>query len=217
MGDQNRHWLRAGSAGAEGGLRSGDRVGTRRLPTDFSPEGFRWFHLPLLAFDGELMAGRDALLVAPSVWEWDDWGHAPGTGSELRFGDFHSDAWHEENRAGSYQADFRYASRRDRLARLLADVLDDRVEDTSLPRILSGRGVYPGAEGDMGGNRPIGMSRSEDILHWTPQVLALNYATADQISRTEFDGARGVVTIRYADEGDLDGDYTLYLQVRRVE
>jgi hypothetical protein len=219
MGDINRGGLlrlAAGTAGAGGGLVSGNDVGTRRLATDFPADGFRAFRLPLLVFDGELTEDQGAVLIAPSVWEWDDFGLAPGTGGDFRFGDFHVDPTAEQNRAARYEAGFAAGRRPEVIRARLADALAERPAPGSRPTVGVVRG-YPFAIGDCGGNRPIGMSDVEGEWVWQPQVLGLNYFTADMISRSEFDGPRGVVSIRYRDGESLQGDYTLHLQVRRIE
>ena len=219
-GDINRGGLlriRAGSQGDAGGLTSGDNVGSRRLPAGFPADGFREFRLPLLVFDGELSEVEGAVMIAPSAWEFDDWGLAPGTGGDFRFGDYHVDPFAEENRASIYERGFASTRRRDAITRRLADVLAEQPTAGSAPTIIAGPGVYHGVWGDSGGNRPIGMTYVEGESWWQPSALGLNYFTADYISRTDFDGARGVVSIRYRDADWLCGDYTIHLQVRRLD
>jgi hypothetical protein len=65
-------------------------------------------------------------------------------------------------------------------------------------------------------NRPIGMMRSGDRYDFDPQVLILTYQMADMIARTDFGKGNGVVEMRYKDDGDLEGDYTLYIKVVRL-
>ena len=107
------------------------------------------------------------------------------------------------------------------------------------PAVTSGRTLrFPFVGGDMGGNRPIGMTAapegSPDGFEFTPQVLVLNFATADRLAHTRFDLRTdiagpdstmrtstsllppGVIPIHYVDQGDLGGDYTLFVHIQRV-
>lgn len=61
--------LRAGSLGAKGGLRTGDRIPS--AAPQKRAAGPAADSLPLLLWEGELAQGRSAVLVAPTVWEWD--------------------------------------------------------------------------------------------------------------------------------------------------
>ncbi|MGE0552222.1 MAG: hypothetical protein AB7R55_02205 [Gemmatimonadales bacterium] len=72
MGDVNGHpsRVKAGTASAQGGIRSGDRVpGVPDVGAYVAQPTSSL--LPLLVWEGELRDGIDVLLVQPEVWEWD--------------------------------------------------------------------------------------------------------------------------------------------------
>ncbi|HEX4935821.1 MAG TPA: hypothetical protein VFV33_21725, partial [Gemmatimonadaceae bacterium] len=70
VGDRNGYTyrVRAGSASQLGGIRTGDKFPA--TPTQragpVSPDS-----LPMLLWEGELVPGRSAVVVTPTVWEWD--------------------------------------------------------------------------------------------------------------------------------------------------
>lgn len=70
VGDRNGYTyrVRAGSASQAGGIRTGDKfpaIPTQRAGA-VSPDS-----LPMLLWEGELVPGRSAVVVTPTVWEWD--------------------------------------------------------------------------------------------------------------------------------------------------
>ena len=76
------------------------------------------------------------------------------------------------------------------------------------------RGVdlnLPTVSGDMGGNRGIGSTDSGDGVVFQPRGLVLNYAIADRLDR---EGR--AIPVRYLETDGLDGDYTVFLFVRRL-
>ena len=86
MGDVNNQSnpprIRAGSAGDQGGLRTGDR-----FPTDepWNMRGApRTDRLPMLLWEGTLNRGRDLVIIVPLLWEWD--GGNPRLRSQLTLG-----------------------------------------------------------------------------------------------------------------------------------
>ena len=66
-GDVNRfsYRVRAGNAGPTGGLRTGDSYPASTSGKGASAE-------PTVLWQGELVQGRSAVVVVPTVWEWDD-------------------------------------------------------------------------------------------------------------------------------------------------
>jgi hypothetical protein len=180
-------------------------------------------------FSGTLVAGRDVVVIAPTIYEWDDLGST--TPFFLAEGDVERPArpWHgggENDRAGQLQA---------AIARNAARIGDaaSRLDPLSLSErfLVAGRSLgFPTIMGDMGGNRPIGMTRDGlDQLVFTPKALVLDYDTAEMIAGTRFmmsvrgagEGGRitlpqGVVPIRYLDDEGLNGDYTLFVFVEQA-
>src|SRR4029450_4405603 len=107
--------------------------------------------------------------------------------------------------------------------------------------LTSGRTLrFPFVRGDMRAPRPIRTTAppegTPDAFEFAPQVLVLNFATADRLAHPRFDlrtdspvpGAdstmrtstsllpRGVIPIHYVDQGDLGGDYTLFVHIQRL-
>ena len=239
FGDINRHSgrrVRAGMAGDRGGLATGDAVPAN--PFQPAPADVRGDRLPLHVFGGMLTPGRDEVLIAPTMWEWDDLGDGRTFGEAV--GDVENPPfpWHG-------------GSENDRAARLQAAIESRAGNIASAVRAIPARGVhsnflvggqslrFPSVGGDMGGNRPIGMTVAPagfgEAFAFTPQVLVLNYETAARLAQTRFDlridspvpgdTARststaplppGVIPIRYVDQGDLAGDYTLLVHIQRV-
>ena len=66
-------------------------------------------------------------------------------------------------------------------------------------------------------NRPIGMQPMGRQFGFIPQVLVLTYDFADLLSRTETNLGLGIIPIRYVDAPSFGGDYTLFLQVERLD
>jgi hypothetical protein len=72
MGDQNGYpeRVRLGLASGKGGIRTGNR---HPLPSPFRRVGaLATDSLPMVLWEGALVPGRSAVVVAPTVWEWDD-------------------------------------------------------------------------------------------------------------------------------------------------
>jgi len=174
---------------------SGAPVDSARLPLSLG--------VPHSYYQGEI-TGQKALVLFPALWEWDSDDEAP---------------------------------------RLLGDQFLRMARDHHLvdyvTRFLSGPGgttpsdfIKSGSEiglpltvtlghGPLGlgevGNRPIGMTRRDaDTYVFDPKVLILTYQAADMISRTDFGHGPGIFEMRFQDDRDLEGDYTLFLQVKRL-
>jgi hypothetical protein len=72
MGDQNGFpgRVRLGMASGKGGIRTGNR---HPLPSPFRRVGaLAADSLPMVLWEGSLVPGRSAVVLAPTVWEWDD-------------------------------------------------------------------------------------------------------------------------------------------------
>jgi hypothetical protein len=239
FGDINRHSARriqAGNAGSNGGLQSGNSVPSRN-PSQPVPADERGDRLPLHVFGGMLIPGRDEVLIAPTMWEWDDLGETRPFWDAVGDIDNPPFPWHgggDNDRASRLQSAIETRS-----GNIAAAVrtLDPRSAHGNF--LTSGRTLrFPFVGGDMGGNRPIGMTAapegSPDGFEFTPQVLVLNFATADRLAHTRFDLRTdiagpdstmrtstsllppGVIPIHYVDQGDLGGDYTLFVHIQRV-
>jgi hypothetical protein len=199
LADWDHNRIQAGTVTPTGGLRSGDSFPAASPETgDGTPAGVgipRYFN-----FGEELIERQKALVVIPSVWEWDS-----------------SDP-HLEDLCLAMARDPHLNSYVSRFINLtpgtgLSDFIK-RGSEIGLPLNVS-LGHGPLGLGEVG-NRPIGMTRSGDRYVFDPQVLILTYDAADMISRTDFGHGPGIFEMRFQDDRDLQGDYTLFLQVRRL-
>jgi hypothetical protein len=160
--------------------------------------------IPHFYYQGEIVQGEKALVLFPVLWEWDS-----------------------DNEAPRFLGDQFLTMARDRH---LVDYVTRFL--SSSPGTSPGDFIKTGSEiglplgvtlshGPLGlgepGNRPIGMIRRDaESYVFDPKVLILTYQAADLISRTDFGHGPGIFEMRFQDDHDLEGDYTLFLQVKRL-
>jgi hypothetical protein len=61
------------------------------------------------------------------------------------------------------------------------------------------------------------MVKQGDQYVFVPQVLTLNFDTADVVAKTNINGlGKGVLSVVYQDAPELRGNYRLFLQVERL-
>lgn len=155
-----------------------------------------------LFYEGEIARGEAAVVLFPVVWEWD--GDAEPQSLGDKFAEMATDP-----RLARYVSRFIVAPPGARLEDYIK-----RGSEIGLPlNVTLGHG--PLGLGEVG-NRPVGMTRSGDRYVFDPQVLILTYDAADMISRTDFGHGLGIFEMRFVDDPDLQGDYTLFLQVKRL-
>jgi hypothetical protein len=191
--------VRAGDAGANGGLRTGNSFPSATPWLGGSRETGPAF------FNAELIQGRVAGVIVPAIFEWD------GSGDMFR----------SYNRA---LLDLRSTLRtniegliRGAALRTPAQFLVEG-ETLGLGPVRAATSHGASGTGERA-DRPVGMARvfARTDFSFVPKVLVLTYEAADIISRSDFFGkGRGIVEIRYRDDSRLQGDYTMYLQVERV-
>jgi hypothetical protein len=58
--------------------------------------------------------------------------------------------------------------------------------------------------------------RDANTYQFDPTVVILTYEAAAMISRTDFGHGPGVFELRFLDDRDLEGDYTVFMQVKRM-
>jgi hypothetical protein len=207
MGDINNQThpprINAGRASALGGLRTGDPFPTpepwRRTGETSTQQP------PMLLWEGTLAKGSRAVVIVPTIWEWD------GPGGIL--------------------ADYR-TSMNSTLARYVRSLNTNEADLNNLIAIVTGG---PGARRPVGfeptGNaadRPIGIEvrpgfffsadENQVGLEWfTPKRILLTYDLAVQAVASTRDGlGPGIFKLAYRDHPDLEGVYTLYLQIEPV-
>lgn len=208
MGDMGRAdgepRIRAGTRGAAGlgGLRTGD-------PFPSSSPSSRAAAAPLFAdrpamllFDGTLAADQ-VLLALPTIWEYDPRGAFDLGGSDGR--DVGAD-WAEPvlRSAGAMAAFARgYLASTPPASPLFAG---SAVGLTGLGRTDLAQNPH---------NRPIGVTAVGDRFRFQPTAVALGCSAALDAARTNVGFGAGVIPITYRDQPgrDLNGDYTLFVQV----
>jgi hypothetical protein len=196
MGDMNGQdvvRLRAGSASDAGGIRSGDRVPTAEPWTSTGDP--RADRLPMLLWQGELVDRESAVVVQPTIWEWDN------GGGDLR---------------GTWPA----LMRNDSLIGASLVPLVANLAPGGRPPVHAFSQTFAL---ERNGDRPIGYQPAEANAWWkygyAPKRLILDYRIAeDALTRSFIPNRPGIVGIRYQEpvRDVLDGDYPLSLNVERA-
>jgi hypothetical protein len=210
-GDAFQRFIQAGSANVDhGGITAGNRVAAL---IDGRTDRVAAGRFPLTVFEGNLVAGRSVALIAPSLWEWDDFcGDTPGP--LLRGDPFPTRFWttnptSENDRLSGFESAMGNLARTDRVSRLARSYVTAGADTRA---VLAGRNFdLPVVRGDMGGNRGIGSVDTGDGITFQPQALILNYAIADRLAR-----AGAVIPVTYVESEGLDGAYTMFLFVERL-
>jgi hypothetical protein len=191
--------LPAGQAGA--GLTAGDVVPkgwderTGRSPVQGS--------FPLLVWEGELMDGKDALVIRPSLWEVD--------GDNTAFQYWKGWVARTDPRALVANA----------AAQSITQVTGDTIISTTSQALTTRWGRGAEAWADAGRDRPIGMTQ----YRWHDLVLVLTREAIEaELAKTSGTrGTPGLLALQLVDTArpdpvgaSMSGDYTLYLRVEPV-
>src|SRR5436190_4428122 len=193
---QERHFIiyavRAGTASATGGFRTGDEFPSPNpwadhpIPAELG--------IPHLLFDGEITQGINALAVIPTIWEFDH-------------GHYRNFVQYRES-----MSDPNLALAVSRFISPSPATLRDAIKTFS--RLRLGNRV-PVVGGEMI-DRPIGMGFDGEKFQFDPQVIILTYETADLIAHTDSGKGLGVLEMSYRDDPELGGNYSLYIKVVRL-
>jgi hypothetical protein len=179
------------SGGMVGGLLTGDTFPNDPSVLSGSPMVDR---APMLLFDGELTSSQ-VLVVVPTIWEQDgpdDLLTSIGRALNLVL----------DNGARSVRFAPEYPGLLGRILATEGDLGSD---------VHVGLGIF----GDPR-DRPIGMSLGRDSYFFSPQRLRFSFADADEASRTSFGYGTGVIPITYRDANALQGNYTIFVQIKRL-
>jgi hypothetical protein len=196
MGDTNgfSSRVRAGTASDQGGIVSGNTFPDPLDLTAFGPATSPSFTPPLTLWEGDLVQGRQAVVITPSIWEWD--------GSGDVFGGWLQ--WAQTalpKIAGSIGTIVGGGNASDvvkKATQLGLDVLT----------VFNDPGLI-GKPGD----RPIGTTKNVDGKYvFVPQVVLLNYDRAQALIQQKINGVSGLFTLHFQDDQALT-DYTLYFRV----
>jgi hypothetical protein len=203
LGDINNQngRVQAGSASPRGGLRTGDSFPT---PTPWMRSqglDLRRNWPPYTVWEGDLTDGKDVVLITPAVNEWD-----PGASA--------LEGW-------LVWADDAVEKLGPKIAALIGGPLPAAIVkglDLGLDLFMSLRksGVI-GKSAD----RPIGMTpdpKDSTKFVFNPQVLVLNYQTAEKVIADAPAGkGPGVLAFDFPDDPYLRGHYQLWVQVERLD
>ncbi|RMG53858.1 MAG: hypothetical protein D6717_10475 [Gammaproteobacteria bacterium] len=204
LGDTNGHSgrVRAGTASRRGGIRTGDDIpGPQPWRLRGAPRGDR---LPLAVWEGELVQGENTVVVIPVLWEYD--GNRSWYRGWLDWGKRIPEALKAESLLS------RLSTAQGRLLFDLDELNIGKRAFMSFPERILGQNA----------DRPIGtrkflQSRRNVMLSFSPKALVLTYDTAESALKDNLGGkGPGLISIRYKDHPDLEGDYTMYVQVRRL-
>ena len=149
---------------------------------------------PFLVWEGDLVQGLNGVVIIPTIWEIDG--------------------------GGSIFPHFQTA-----LDEAAPEILATAATLAGGP--ATGQAVRPAAQATFRaieratsdirretGDRLIGIGQTP----FRPWLIQLNYDIAEEVMRTRIGRApAGILSIPYHDEGDLNGDYTLYLKVERID
>ena len=145
-----------------------------------------------------MVRGEDALLVLPSLWEWDTpyMLESPFTaGVAAAWGDAGIEA---EVRRMSRDGSGPSVTFGARLVELF-DAVRISKDPSGDPR-----------------SRPVGMTDRGDHYSFDPRVLVFTYQTASRLAASSFGPGRGVYRLDFDDDPRLRGAYTLYIQVEQL-
>lgn len=204
-GDEwRRTRVHAGRADRFGGVRTGDDIpSSPAYAPVFNPrEGIPLNpELPFLVFEGDLVQGLNAVVIVPTMWEVDGGGNL-----WPRFQTAINAAAPAIITAGATLAG--------------GPTAGGAVGPAATATFSALDNLMTGIRGGDGGDRLIGLHRSSsgDGETFTASVVRLNYDLAELALRTRIGPhPPGILAINYRDDGDLNGNYMLYLKVERVD
>jgi hypothetical protein len=194
-----------GSGTRMGGLKSGNIVPNKEpWKRTAQPSAF---YMPMEVWCGTLTQGQNAVVIVPSIWEWD--------GVSSTFGEW-------VNWANSLVNDL---AKNKAFMALIGKKGSPIVLGTQL---TLGAAVRLDSTGLVGGerDRPIGVTRSTRVpktYEFTPpHKIVLNYETADFFVRDGGAGALGaaapgVQPLIFVDDPFFQGRYTIYVHIERID
>lgn len=212
MGDTNRApgRIRAGSRSSEGGLKTGDRFpDAEPWKRKRAPQGDE---LPMAIFEGKLRQGEDAVVIIPSIIEWDN---APDY--LLGFADGVAKVASEVLPffAGKPNEKANFVKVAEQRAKAAISPTTALVLAQAIPVVWKELRSLFGTAGD----RPIGLQETkEGKLEYKPPVICLTYESAKRLGEVDFGRGRGVLELHYRDAKSLgSGHYVLFLQIELLK
>lgn len=228
--------IAAGSLSPKGGLRSGDTIPNVSDPWRryTAPQQKQ---LPLSVWEGLLVDGQNAVLIVPAIWEqdrtdklvavfntaeniwgltlkpfWDGFSSGyidPAATHKFLFGEDFAAV-----QTGVSDVSFLIFMPYNRLLKELSPQKDLNPMNMVANWLGAAAGNVLGESRD----RPIGMIEYAGGYVFDPQVITLNYRTAEaSLAPNALQRGPGILEIRYVDAQRLAGNYTLYVQIEKVQ
>ncbi|MEO8161695.1 MAG: hypothetical protein ABI588_09770 [Arenimonas sp.] len=206
MGDINgfrpEDRIRAGHASDDGGIQTGDKVGTTGTRHG-TPRADR---LPLRIFEGELYGGM-SLLVVPTIWEWDG---APGPLEQLARGMLAP----LDVAGASFDIAAAEIGRSERGADTGLGYLGRYSELLGVRDVVGVNEVQDQTVVGTQADRPIGMSQAGGGKYrFDPWVIRLGPQGVRNAAARDRGLGPGVIVLHYEDAPALRGKYDLYVQI----
>jgi hypothetical protein len=203
--------VQAGSAGPTGGIAAGDAVPAAQGLAGAASLAAAPNQFPLLVWEGTLTAGREVLVIVPTLWERD---------TQARVFDAYRIGWLTAS-LPALMAQPPLAASLVSPALAAVQAPDPQAGDVAgiLGRAVAGR--YTGVTSallaaDAGADRPIGIGTLTDV----GGVYAERYVvvTREKVAALPVGGATTVsVPLRDTDRTRLGGDYEVYLRIERIQ
>jgi hypothetical protein len=184
--------VRGGSSrrlGANGGFRAGDSFPESPEKHTTNPQRYT---LPQLIWEGDLIRRQNAVVIIPTIWEWD--------GVSNLF-----DAWEHADAGQVYT---------------VGGLISNSNSTDQSNAKLSIRGEVTGQLSmrtvSLPADRPIGMFQDSFTYHFRPEVFILTYDEALRMVQLSQSKGGEAFPFTYEDAAGLGGRYTLYLQVEHL-
>jgi len=209
MGDTNgfqpEDRIRAGQASEDGGIQSGNKVGTTGTRLGEPREN----RIPMRVWEGEIQDNMSVLIV-PTIWEWDG---APSALEQLVgnllvpvniiAGAFDGAAMMPDRRRDSSSDNNLFVSRFSEMLTARDVVGSSEVQEQTVV----------GTQAD----RPIGMTKGNgNTYRFDPWVISFGLKGARTAAAFDRGYGPGVIVLHYVDGPALNGKYDLYLQVEEL-
>lgn len=207
--------VQAGGRSEKGGLKTGDRAPNRDLSQP-RPAGMSTLNddFPMLLWQGDLYDGNNAVVIMPTIWEWDlrSINFPPHPGAVIP---------HDVPPPLKLQLDFDRWLRND-FGRFVATRIRTVFRSPFVGQAQRAGWAQERSNADIftmgtNGTRVIGLRPAERVAStdvFQPMVLILTFAAAEQVLRN----SNGIFELTYEEPRccGLEGSYTLFLQLERL-
>jgi len=216
--------IKAGSLSNKGGIKDGDDIPYSQPWRRQAPPSNDQF--PMLVWEGALLDGQNGVLIIPAIWEEDSSDIAVSAinrvgnavGSTLNP---ISDVLTNENYSAYRNMVFGLVGGPvvSQLSNLIGNIAPGMNPTNTMNLITNRLGSAVSKIIGVSKDRPIGMILSGGSYIFNPQVITLNYRTAEAALGPNAiqQYGPGIIALQYRDEQRLAGDYTLYLQIEKVQ